>query len=67
VRSEWSGVSGVDSPGSAPGPPQCQRSQRCVSYVDVHYRVVVQWTPLFAIASESLQHHACSISCLEIP
>ena len=27
VRSvEWSGVSGVDSPGSVPGPPQRQRS-----------------------------------------
>jgi len=25
------------------------------------------WTPLFAIASESPQHHTCSISCCEIP
>jgi len=56
VRSvEWSGVSGVDSPGSVPGPPQ-----QCAA---VHYRVLVQWTPLFAIASDS-QYHACSISCL---
>ena len=32
VRSvEWSGVSGVDSPGSVPGPPQRQRSQQCAS------------------------------------
>jgi len=68
VRSvEWSGVSGVDSPGSVPGPPQRQRSQQCASCADVHYRVLVQWTPLFAIASESPQRHACSISCLEIP
>jgi len=68
VRSvEWSGVSGVDSPGSVPGPPQRQRSQQCTSYADVHYRVLVQWTPLFAITSESPQHHACCISCLEIP
>jgi len=28
---EWSGVSGVDSPGSVPGPPQRQRSQQCAS------------------------------------
>jgi len=41
--------------------------QQCMSCADVHYRVLVQWTPLFAIASESPQHHACSISCLEIP
>jgi len=68
VRSvEWSGVSGVDSAGSVPGPPQRQRSQQCASCADVHYRVLVQWIPLFAIASESPQHHACSVSCLEIP
>jgi len=64
---EWSGVSGVDSPGSVPGAPQRQHSQQCVSCADVHYPVLAQWTPLFAIASESPQHHACSISCLEIP
>jgi len=52
VRSvEWSGVSGVDSPGSAPGPPQRHRSQQCTSCADVHYWVLVQWTPLFAITS----------------
>jgi len=34
---------------------------------NVHYRVFVQWTLLFAIASESPPHHACSTSCLEIP
>jgi len=68
VRSvEWSGVSGVNSPGFVPGPPQRQRSQHCASCADVHYRVLVQWTPLFAIASESPQRHACSIYCLEIP
>jgi len=68
VRSvEWSRVSGVDSPGSVPGPPQRQRSQQCASYADVHYRVLVQCTPLFAIASESPQHHPCSISCFKIP
>ena len=26
---EWSGVYGVDSPGSVPGTPQRQRSQQC--------------------------------------
>jgi len=32
VRSvEWSGVSGVDSPGSVPGPPQRQCSQQYAS------------------------------------
>jgi len=62
----WSGVSGVDSPGSVPDLPQCQRSQQCALCADVHYRVLVQWTPLFAIASESPQYHTCSISCLEI-
>jgi len=45
---EWSGVSGVDSPGSVPGPPQRQRSQQGASCADVHYRVLVQWTPLLA-------------------
>jgi len=46
VRSvEWNVVSGVDSPGSVPGPPQLQRSQQCMSYADVHYWVLVQWTP----------------------
>jgi len=51
VRSvEWRGVSGVDSPGSLPGPPQRQHSQQCASCADVHYRVFVQWIPLFAIA-----------------
>jgi len=45
VRSvEWSGVSGVDSSGSVPGPPQRQRSQQCTSCADVHYRVLVEWT-----------------------
>jgi len=44
---EWSGVSGVDSL----GPPQRQRSWQCASCADVHYRVLVQWTPLFTIAS----------------
>jgi len=29
-------VSGVDSPGSVPGPPQCQRSQQCTSSADVY-------------------------------
>jgi len=29
---------------------------------NVHYRVLVQWTPLFAIASESRPHHACFTS-----
>ena len=53
---EWSGVSGVDSPGSVPDPPQRQRSQQCASCADVHYRVLVQWTPLFAIVFESAQH-----------
>jgi len=72
VRSvEWSDVSGVDSPGSVglPGPTlgNVLSRQLCTSCADVHYRVLVQWTPLFAIASESPQHHACSISCLEIP
>jgi len=68
VRSvKWRGVSGVDSPHSVPGPPQRQYSQQFASCMDVHYRVLDQWTPLFAIASESPQHHACSISCLEIP
>jgi len=67
VRSvEWSGVSGVDSPGSMPGPPQRQWSQQCASCAHVHYRVLVQWTT-FAIASEIPQHHACSISSLGIP
>ena len=33
---------------------------------NVHYRVLVQWTPLIAIVSESPPHHACSTSCLEI-
>jgi len=52
VRSvEWSCVSGIDSPGSVPGPPQRQHSQKCASCADVHYRVLVQWTPLFEIAS----------------
>ena len=57
---ELSGVSGIDSPGS----PQRQRSQQCVSCADVHYRVLVQWTLLFTIASESPQHDAYSIFCL---
>ena len=34
---------------------------------NVHYRVLVQWTSLIAIASESPPHHACSTSCLKIP
>ena len=49
VRSvEWSGVSVVDSAGSVPGPPQRRRSPQCASCADVHYRMLVQWTPLFA-------------------
>jgi len=40
VRSvEWSGVSGVDSPGSVPGPPQRLCSQQCASCTEVHYWV----------------------------
>jgi len=31
---KWSGVSGVDSPGSVPGPPQSQCSQQCVLCAD---------------------------------
>jgi len=27
----------------------------------------MDWTPLLVIASENPPHHACSISCLEIP
>jgi len=46
VRSvEWSSVSGVDFSGSVPGSPQRQRSQQCASCADVHYQVLVQWTP----------------------
>jgi len=41
---EWNDVSGVDSPGYVPGPPQRQRSQQCASCADVRYRVLVQWT-----------------------
>ena len=33
---------------------------------NVHYRVLVQWTSLIAIASENPPHHACSTSCLKI-
>ena len=68
VRSvEWSGVYGVDSPGSVPGPPQRQRSQQCAR---------VRGRPLPGARSidlvvrnrfESPQHHTCSISCLEFP
>jgi len=55
VRSvEWSGVFGVDSAGSVPGPPQRQRSQHCASCTDVHYRVLVQWIPLFGILRKVL-------------
>ena len=43
---EWSGMSGFDSPGSVPGPPQRQRSQKCASCADVHYRVPVSYTHL---------------------
>ena len=49
VRSvEWSGVSGVVSPGSVGllGPPLRQRSHQCASCADVRYRVLVQWTPV---------------------
>ena len=51
---EWSGVSGVDSLGSVPGPLQRQRSQQCASCADVHYQVLVQWTLLFAIVLKVL-------------
>jgi len=34
------------------------------SCADVHYRVLVKWTLLFAVASESPPHHVCFISCL---
>jgi len=70
VRSvEWSGVSGLillalyQVPHSVIILSSAHRAQT----TDVHYRVLVQWTALFAMASESPEHHACSISCLEIP
>jgi len=67
VRSvEWSGVSGVDSHGSVPGFPRASTFS-AVHIVHGHPLPGAHpiWTPLFAIATESPQHHDCSISCFE--
>ena len=64
---EWSGVSGVDSPGSVPGPPTASTFSAVRVVRGRPLPGARSMDPLFAIASESPQRHACSIFCLEIP